>query len=358
VRGSGGILRDKMGGRRKNAFRQRSTQMHTDKNDENCLVWGEKTFRCGWRRASQSRPVPSLASPAGQRGTAYPPILLERFFCARKIIHGDLRFNHHHRPSGVLMRMSGSKCHLIHSPFNLSKSQCCYHSEKRHKLCLSAGGRSASKFANRHMYNPEVFREENRDEIAAMIRSCGLATLVTNSPQGLMATPMPMLLAQGEGEHGVLHGHVAKANPQWKESLGDEALVIFQGVNAYISPAWYASKAETGRVVPTWDYVAVHVYGPVEFYHDSKRLLEVVTWLTDTHEAGRPSRWSVSDAPAEYVEGQLRAIVGVRIPIRRIDAKKKLNQRQSAKDRAGVKAGLAESTVEQDREVGMIIPGG
>jgi transcriptional regulator len=171
-----------------------------------------------------------------------------------------------------------------------------------------------------------------------------------------MATPLPLLFAENEGEHGVLHGHIAKANPQWEQSTADEALVIFQGANAYISPAWYASRAETGRVVPTWDYLAVHAYGPVEFYHDRQRLLEVVTGLTDLYEADRPNRWSVSEAPAEYLEGQLRAIVGVRLPIRRIDAKKKLNQRQSAQDRAGVKAGLAGSPFESDRQLAKIIP--
>jgi transcriptional regulator len=206
------------------------------------------------------------------------------------------------------------------------------------------------------MYNPEVFREEDKDKIAAMIRASGLATLVTHSTQGLIATPLPMIFDEDEGEYGILHGHIAKANPQWKESVAGEALVIFQGPNAYISPAWYASKAESGRVVPTWDYVAVHAYGPVEFYQESSRLLEVVTRLTDLYERDRPNRWAVSDAPAEYVEGQLRAIVGVRIPIQRIDAKKKLNQRQSAKDRAGVKAGLAGSPIETERQIGTMIP--
>ncbi len=206
------------------------------------------------------------------------------------------------------------------------------------------------------MYTPEIFREKDSDAITAMIRSCGLATLVTNTSQGLTATPMPMLFAEDEGEHGVLHGHIARVNPQWKESVADEALVIFQGPNAYITPAWYATKAETGKVVPTWNYVAVHAYGTVEFYHDSERLLEVVTRLTDLHEAGRPNKWSLNDAPTNYVEGQLRAIVGVRIPIRRIDAKKKLSQNQPDKNRAGVKVGLAESPFEGDRQIGEIIP--
>ncbi len=206
------------------------------------------------------------------------------------------------------------------------------------------------------MYNPEAFREEDRNEITVMIRSCGLATLVTHSPQGLMATPVPMLFAEHEGEHGVLYGHMAKANPQWKESSAEEALVIFQGPNAYITPSWYPSKGETGRVVPTWNYVAVHAYGPVEFYQDRERLLDVVTRLTDLHEARRGTGWRVSDAPPEYVEGQLRAIVGIRVPIRRIDAKRKLSQNQPAQNRAGARQGLAESPLEGDREVARIMP--
>ncbi len=206
------------------------------------------------------------------------------------------------------------------------------------------------------MYIPEIFREDEQNEITAMIRSCGLANLVTNSSHGLLATPLPMYYAENEGENGVLHGHIAKANPQWEESTAEDALVIFQGVNAYISPSWYASKAETGRVVPTWNYVAVHAYGPVEFYQDQKRLLEVVSHLTRIYESGRPNSWSVKDAPPDYVESQLQAIVGVRIPIRRIEAKKKLSQNQSAINRAGVKAGLAESSIESDRRVGEMIP--
>jgi transcriptional regulator len=206
------------------------------------------------------------------------------------------------------------------------------------------------------MYNPEAFREEDRLEIAAMIRSCRLATFVTNTATGLMATPVPMLFVDGEGERGVLYGHISKANPQWKESSAEDGLVIFQGPNAYVTPAWYPSKAETGRVVPTWNYVAVHAYGPAEFYHDRDRLLDVVTRLTDLHEAGRPNRWSVSDAPAEYVEGQLRGIVGIRIPIRRLDAKKKLSQNQPVQNRAGARAGLAASSLDGDRQVAKIMP--
>ncbi len=211
------------------------------------------------------------------------------------------------------------------------------------------------------MYTPEIFREEDRDEIAAMMRGCGLATLVTRSDQGLMATPLPMIYSPDEGELGVLYGHISRANPQWRESAGsvglaEEALVIFQGVNAYITPNWYATKAETGKVVPTWNYLAVHAHGPTEWFHEQERLLDVVSQLTNLHEAGRAKNWSVEDAPREFIEHQLGGIVGVRIPIVRLEAKKKMSQNHPAKNRAGVKAGLGESSVEMDRRVGEIVP--
>lgn len=205
------------------------------------------------------------------------------------------------------------------------------------------------------MYTPEIFQVNDREEIAAMIRACALATLVTSSRQGLLATPAPMFFAEDEGEHGVLHAHIARANPQWKEGGEHEALAIFQGPNAYITPNWYPSKAETRKVVPTWNYVAVHVYGPVEFYDDPRRLLEMVSKLTDLHEGARPGSWSVTDAPSEYVEAQLRGIVGIRIPISRIEAKRKLSQNQPEENRAGVKAGLLESASEEDREISRMI---
>jgi len=206
------------------------------------------------------------------------------------------------------------------------------------------------------MYTPEVFAEHDLLEIASMMRSVGLATLVTHSSDGLLATPLPLLFHEDEGEHGVLHGHIARANSQWKfEAIGD-AMAIFQGLNAYVSPVWYPSKAENGRVVPTWNYLAVHAYGPVEFYEDPDRLLEVVSALTDRFEGGRFDRWSVQDAPPGYIEAQLRGIIGVRIPIRRFDAKKKLSQNQPSPNRSGVKAGLSESDRAEDRALARIIP--
>ena len=147
------------------------------------------------------------------------------------------------------------------------------------------------------MYIPAAFVVHDRQENAAMIRNARLATLVTVSSEGLMTTPLPLRFSESEGELGILHGHIARAKPQWQHEPTGKAMVIFQGENAYFSPAWYPTKAETGRVVPTWNYVAVHAYGPVEFCDDPDRLLEVVTGLTNRFEADRREPRSVEDAP-------------------------------------------------------------
>ena len=189
-----------------------------------------------------------------------------------------------------------------------------------------------------------------------MIRACGLASLVTAGTSGLIATPLPMILDDGELDSGVLYGHIARANPQWREQPQQDGLVIFPGPDAYISPSWYPSKARDSRVVPTWNYVAVHAYGPVEFFDDPERLLRVVTRLTDLHEGDRENRWSVSDAPEEFIHAQLRGIVGIRMPIVRLEAKRKMGQNRSAEDRAGVVSALNESASEGDREVARLVP--
>ena len=163
------------------------------------------------------------------------------------------------------------------------------------------------------MYTPPAFREDDIGAMHAAIRSAGLATLVTATGEGLMATPLPLILDAGEGPLGTLYGHVARPNPQGRLAAIGEALAIFAGPDAYVSPGWYASKAEHGRVVPTWNYAAVHAYGPAEFYDDPARLHAHVSRLSDRHEAGRAAPWAVSDAPAGYIAGQLRGIIGVRI---------------------------------------------
>lgn len=205
------------------------------------------------------------------------------------------------------------------------------------------------------MYIPTQFCIEDRDAIRTALRAARLASLVTCGTDGLMATPLPLILDERDGELGTLYGHVARANPQWKTDAS-EAMAIFMGPDAYVTPGWYATKQETGKVVPTWNYVAVHAYGPVEFFDDPDRLLEVVTRLTRLHEADRPEPWAVSDAPARFVEAQLRGIVGLRIPIARIDAKSKMSQNRNEADRAGVVRGLRASERVSDREVAGLIP--
>ena len=206
------------------------------------------------------------------------------------------------------------------------------------------------------MYMPPAFRDDDCASLHATMRAARLATLVTATADGILATPLPLILDAAEGAHGVLYGHVARANPQWKTAPLGEAMAIFMGPDAYVTPSWYATKRETGKVVPTWNYVAVHAYGPVEFFDDERRLLEVVTRLTGLHEQSRAEPWAVSDAPDAFVKAQLRGIVGLRLQITRLDGKRKLSQNRNAEDRAGVAAGLAESGNAMDRAVATLIP--
>jgi transcriptional regulator len=206
------------------------------------------------------------------------------------------------------------------------------------------------------MYIPPAFRDDDIESIRATIRVARLANLVTATADGPIATPMPLLLDESEGECGVLYGHLAKANPQWRLPPIGEALVIFMGPEAYVTPSWYATKQETGKVVPTWNYIAVHAYGQVEFFQESDRLLDVVTRLTNKQEGARAQPWAVSDAPADFIASQLRGIVGVRIPVSRFEGKRKMSQNRPEADRVGVVAGLAASETPQDREVAPLVP--
>lgn len=206
------------------------------------------------------------------------------------------------------------------------------------------------------MYVPPAFREDDLPTLHALMRETPLANLVTATDEGLMATPLPLFLAPDEGPCGTLYGHLARANPQWKQQSLGEAMVLFTGPEAYVSPSWYASKEEHGKVVPTWNYIAVHAYGPAEFFDDADRLLEVVTRLTNLHEGRRVAPWAVADAPVDFIRAQLRGIVGLRLPITRIQGKRKMSQNRSAEDRAGVAAGLATSDRNSDREVAALIP--
>jgi transcriptional regulator len=206
------------------------------------------------------------------------------------------------------------------------------------------------------MYVPPAFREDDLAALHATMREARLATLVTATAEGLVATPLPLFLRPEEGPYGTLYGHVARANPQWSLSPTGDALALFMGPDAYVTPSWYAAKREHGKVVPTWNYVAVHAYGPAEFFEDPDRLLEVVTRLTDLHEQSRAEPWAVTDAPASFVRAQLKGIVGLRLPIARIEGKRKMSQNRSAADRAGVAAGLAASDRAAERAAAALIP--
>ena len=195
------------------------------------------------------------------------------------------------------------------------------------------------------MYVPPAFREDRLEVLHDAMRAAGLVTLVTVTPDGPFASHLPMLLDPGAGPYGTLLGHIAKANPQWRDTpAGTSALAIFAGPDAYVSPGWYPSKQEHGRVVPTWNYVTVHATGTPEFFDDADRLHALVTRLTERHEAGRAAPWATSDAPAEFMASQLKGIVGVVLPIARLEGKWKLSQNRVPADRDGVLAGLAQES--------------
>lgn len=200
------------------------------------------------------------------------------------------------------------------------------------------------------MYNPSGFAIKDLHELQQQILDTRLAVVVTHDEQGLQASHLPLLFSPDQGPNGTLYGHFARANPQWKAlQNGAEALVIFAGADAYVSPGFYPSKAEHGKVVPTWNYVAVHAYGSAEVFSDADRLLNLVSALTDRHEAARAQPWTVADAPADYIDSMLKAIVGFALPIQRLEGKRKLSQNRSTADIAGVREGLAASPDAHDQ---------
>ena len=202
------------------------------------------------------------------------------------------------------------------------------------------------------MYLPSAFRQDDLAELHAQIQASPFALLTSAGAAGVQASHLPLLLAPDEGEFGTLYGHFARANPHWRDLQGGaEALAVFSGPDAYISPGWYPAKAEHGKVVPTWNYIAVHARGPVELIEEPERLLQIVSRLSDQHESGRAQPWAVSDAPRDYLDSMLRAIVGFALPIHRLEGKWKLGQNRSAADQAGVRDGLAASTSPGDREL-------
>lgn len=189
------------------------------------------------------------------------------------------------------------------------------------------------------MYIPPAFR---LDEATArqFLAEQDMADLVTMTPGGLVATFLPVLYEPATDGYGSLTAHVARNNKQWELPVQGEALFVLHGPDAYISPSWYPSKAAHGRVVPTWDYVTAHVYGQLVVHDDPLWVESLVRRLTDKHESRRTKPWSVDDAPAPFVAGQLRAIVGVEVAISRVEVKGKWSQNQSDSDIDGVVQGL------------------
>jgi transcriptional regulator len=190
------------------------------------------------------------------------------------------------------------------------------------------------------MYIPRHFAETRVDVLHRLMQQEPFATLVTLGADGLNANHLPLELDASAVPFGVLRGHVSRANRVWQEPSAVEALVIFEGPQHYVTPAWYPSKEETGKVVPTWNYVVVHAYGTPRFIEDAGWLRAHLERLTDRHEASRPQPWQVGDAPEDYVQGLLKGIVGFEMPIARLSGKWKVSQNRSDADRKGVVDGL------------------
>jgi transcriptional regulator len=198
------------------------------------------------------------------------------------------------------------------------------------------------------MYLPNIFREDNLEILHSLIRAHPLATLITAGPGGLLANLVPFTVVAG-GDKGILRAHIAKANDQVDAlSSGAETLVVFQGPEAYITPSWYVSKQEHGRVVPTWNYAVVQARGTPRTIDDPEWLRTQINDLTTTQEQKRSEPWNVSDAPEPFIVGQLKAIIGVEIPISAIEGKWKVSQNRSAADRNGVEKGLQAEGVSEE----------
>ncbi len=189
------------------------------------------------------------------------------------------------------------------------------------------------------MYTPPEFAMDGA-ATRRLLGDPGAVDLVTATDHGLVASVVPMIFAPEVGEHGALQGHLARANDHWQHRVHGPALAIVRGTDGYVTPSWYAAKAEHGRVVPTWNYLVAHVRGRLVVHDDAAWVEGLVRRLTAYHEADRDAPWSVDDAPPGYLRRQLAAIVGVEVVIERVEAKAKLSQNRSDEDRAGVVDGL------------------
>jgi len=200
------------------------------------------------------------------------------------------------------------------------------------------------------MYVPQIFQEDRVEVLHDLIRTYPFGTLVTMNEEGLQANHVPFHVESAPEPFGTLYAHVARANPVWRDfSRNNEALVIFQGPQTYISPSSYLTKKETGMVVPTWNYAVVHAHGRLNAIEDVLWLRAFLEELTKTHERGRSEPWNISDAPAEYIEKQLNAIVGLKLTITQLVGKWKLSQNRPARDRASVIQALLEQGTESSK---------
>jgi len=197
------------------------------------------------------------------------------------------------------------------------------------------------------VYQPKVNIETRTEVLHHIMVEHPFVTLITPGAAGTDVNHVPLVLDAAAGPHGTLRGHVARANPLWKDlRAGEESIAVFKAADYYVSPSWYPTKRADPRVVPTWNYVVVHAHGVLKVIEDAAWLRAQIEALTNQHEAGRPGRWHVSDAPVEYLELMQRNIVGIELVITRLEGKVKASQNRSAEDRAGVVRGL----IMEDRE--------
>lgn len=191
-----------------------------------------------------------------------------------------------------------------------------------------------------------------------LMRACPLATLVTTTSNGLIANHIPLLLTENHLPFGTLQGHVARANPIWRESLLEvEALAVFHGADSYITPSWYATKKETGKVVPTWDYVVVHAHGALRVIDDVEWLRSQIGRLTAHHESERVEQWKLTDAPGDYIEKLIAAVVGIEIVITKLEGKWKVSQNQPERNKEGIVRGLQKRSKPKDLTMAELVAG-
>jgi transcriptional regulator len=209
------------------------------------------------------------------------------------------------------------------------------------------------------MYIPRANEEKRVPVMHALMAAHPLGTLVTLGSSGLFASHIPMVLEDDGSEFGVLRGHIARGNGQWRDFAPTvDALAIFAGHHHYITPNWYPGKREHGKEVPTWNYAVVHAYGPLKAIEDEHWLMAFLNRLTDTHEAASPKPWKVSDAPADFIQTMLKGIVGLEMPIRRLEGKWKVSQNRTEQDRKGVVEGLAKLDTPESRAMKTLVEEG